>query len=215
MAIFIPAPAGDGAVGFHPAVEVSTGADGGELPGRWRRWASIIIAPAGDGAVPFHPAGMFRPGADGDELPGRRRGLAIEIIAPADDGAVGLHPACVDSPGANRGELPGRRRGLAIFILAPAGDGAVGFHPASVVPVTSVDGGEGYRGISRTHSRLTLAPWFHRLRRGRSKHVLLGVLDQPVDRFACPIRCASGERREQDYCTGDCHAELHKLTPHM
>ena len=111
--VFVRAPAGDGAVGSHPAGVVGSSADGGELPLRRRGLADgaqynlkpVVTAPAFNGTVAPHAAAVRGPGADGGKLPGRRRGLAYVVISPAFNGAIPSYPAGARAPGADREEL--------------------------------------------------------------------------------------------------------------
>ena len=110
LAIFVASPAGDRAVGLHPAGVAPSGTDMGECPlGRSGLAQGVtelvlVTSPAGDRTVDPHSAGVSQARADGGELSTRRLGLRILIGSPAGDGADGRETAVVPLAGAELGE---------------------------------------------------------------------------------------------------------------
>jgi hypothetical protein len=142
LAVLVPAPAGDAAVGLHAARVRSTCADRGEGSGRRCGLAIVRIdsgvvssfAPAGKGAVALQPTREKRTRIDRNEGRGRWRGLALGLVAPTDDRPVGHQATRVPATRADRGKSPWGREALAAVCVetihassppAPAGDRSV------------------------------------------------------------------------------------------
>ena len=63
-AIFVVSPAGDRAVGLHPAGVAPSGADGGESISGGCSLSFVVVSPAGDRAIGLQSTGMFPSSTD-------------------------------------------------------------------------------------------------------------------------------------------------------
>src|SRR5213083_3505789 len=123
LAVVVPAPAGDGAVGSDPAAVPTARAHLREGSRSGRGLVKAIVSPAGDGAVGVeHPASVVVARAHlGERVCGRRRlATGRSVATRAGDAPVGLEPAGVLTPGAHLGESARGRGRLPVSVAAPA-----------------------------------------------------------------------------------------------